>query len=129
MVAATFDALGKGVEEGKLPPEGRTASKYVSRGLTRSRTDRLGVIAGGGEREDVVSDAAASARGPSARDGGAWDRGARTSPSPAGGGSAAEGGRGGVSGKITSLRTGDTIEGAAALKAELNRKLSPTEQL
>ncbi|MGA7451289.1 MAG: hypothetical protein WBW73_08435, partial [Rhodoplanes sp.] len=41
----------------------------------------------------------------------------------------AEGGRGGVSGKITSLRTGDTIEGVAVLKAELEQKLSPTEQL
>ena len=40
-----FDALGKGVAEGK--PSG----KYVSRGLTRSRTDKLGVIAGGGGRE------------------------------------------------------------------------------
>jgi ribonucleoside-diphosphate reductase alpha chain len=38
-----FDALGKGVEEGKAPP----AAQYVSRGLTRSRTDKLGVIAGG----------------------------------------------------------------------------------
>jgi ribonucleoside-diphosphate reductase alpha chain len=34
-----------------------------------------------------------------------------------------------VSGKITSLRAGDTIEGVAALKAELEQKLSPTEQL
>src|SRR3989337_557480 len=32
-----FDALGKGVDEGK--PE--AASHYVSKGLTRSRTDRL----------------------------------------------------------------------------------------
>jgi ribonucleoside-diphosphate reductase alpha chain len=38
-----FDALGKGVEEGREPE-----TRYVSRGLTRSRTDRLGVIAGGG---------------------------------------------------------------------------------
>ncbi|MCZ4238194.1 hypothetical protein O4H25_15245, partial [Staphylococcus equorum] len=30
-----FDALGKGEDEGKAPDE---ASKYVSRGLTRSRT-------------------------------------------------------------------------------------------
>jgi len=37
-----FDALGKGEQEGKLPP----ASQYVSKGLTRSRTDKLGVIAG-----------------------------------------------------------------------------------
>ena len=34
-----------------------------------------------------------------------------------------------MSGQITSLRAGDTIEGAAALKAELEQKLSPTEQL
>jgi ribonucleoside-diphosphate reductase alpha chain len=33
-----FDALGKGVEEGKAAPN------YVSRGLTRSRTDRLSVV-------------------------------------------------------------------------------------
>jgi ribonucleoside-diphosphate reductase alpha chain len=39
-----FDALGKGVAEGKVSP---SASKYVSRGLTRSRTDKLGVITGG----------------------------------------------------------------------------------
>ncbi|MCL4711242.1 MAG: vitamin B12-dependent ribonucleotide reductase, partial [Pseudorhodoplanes sp.] len=38
-----FDALGKGVAEGKAPP----AVQYVSKGLTRSRTDRLGVVAGG----------------------------------------------------------------------------------
>jgi len=38
-----FDALGKGEAEGKLPP----ASQYVSKGLTRSRTDKLGVISGG----------------------------------------------------------------------------------
>ncbi len=115
VVGGGFDALGKGVNEGKLP-DGRQAAKYVSRGLTRSRTDRLGVISGGAERE---------------REGGA--RGAEgrgiPSPSPGGGGSAAEGGRGGVSGQITSLRAGDTIEGAAALKAELEQKLSPTEQL
>ncbi len=36
-----FDALGKGVEEGKPAPG---ASRYVSKGLTRSRTDKLGVI-------------------------------------------------------------------------------------
>ncbi len=36
-----FDALGKGVAEGKdLRPEAR----YVSKGLTRSRTDRLSVV-------------------------------------------------------------------------------------
>jgi len=37
-----FDALGKGVEEGRAAP----ASQYVSKGLTRSRTDRLQVVQG-----------------------------------------------------------------------------------
>jgi ribonucleoside-diphosphate reductase alpha chain len=37
-----FDALGKGVEEGKPAP----ATNYVSKGLTRSRTDRLSVVRG-----------------------------------------------------------------------------------
>ena len=39
--AGGFDALGKGVEEGKPTPN------YVSKGLTRSRTDRLSVVSGG----------------------------------------------------------------------------------
>jgi ribonucleoside-diphosphate reductase alpha chain len=44
-----FDALGKGVEEGKEPDEepGQHATKLVSRGLTRSRTDNLVVMRGG----------------------------------------------------------------------------------
>ncbi|HEY2246007.1 MAG TPA: vitamin B12-dependent ribonucleotide reductase, partial [Bradyrhizobium sp.] len=37
-----FDALGKGESEGKPAP----ASQYVSKGLTRSRTDRLQVVHG-----------------------------------------------------------------------------------
>jgi ribonucleoside-diphosphate reductase alpha chain len=40
--AGGFDALGKGVEEGKPTP----ATNYVSKGLTRSRTDRLSVVRG-----------------------------------------------------------------------------------
>jgi len=40
--AGGFDALGKGVEEGKSGP----ATNYVSKGLTRSRTDRLSVVRG-----------------------------------------------------------------------------------
>ncbi len=40
-----FDALGRGVEEGR-PAGGQ--SKYVSKGLTRSRTDKLSVVSGGG---------------------------------------------------------------------------------
>src|SRR6266550_3882701 len=42
-----FDALGRGVEEGRPP----AAAQYVSRGLTRSRTDKLVVMPGGGGRE------------------------------------------------------------------------------
>jgi ribonucleoside-diphosphate reductase alpha chain len=41
-----FDQLGRGVEEGK-PVGGGPSSKYVSRGLTRSRTDKLAVVSGG----------------------------------------------------------------------------------
>jgi ribonucleoside-diphosphate reductase alpha chain len=37
-----FDTLGKGVEEGRSPE-----TRYVSKGLTRSRTDRLKVMQGG----------------------------------------------------------------------------------
>ncbi len=43
---SNFDALGKGVEEGK-EPEAQGASKYLSKGLTRSRTDNLVVMRGG----------------------------------------------------------------------------------
>ena len=38
-----FDALGKGETEGKPT----AATRYVSKGLTRSRTDRLSVVGGG----------------------------------------------------------------------------------
>ena len=41
--AGGFDALGKGEAEGKPAP----AQNYVSRGLTRSRTDRLSVVSSG----------------------------------------------------------------------------------
>src|SRR5262249_60527605 len=44
-----FDALGKGVEEGK---PSAAATKYVSKGLTRSRRDKqLSVLAGGAAPE------------------------------------------------------------------------------
>jgi len=99
-----FDALGKGVEEGRPAPEGR----YVSKGLTRSRTDRLKVMQGGAE------------------------------PSPTGGGSssearsASEGGRGGAGGNVTAFSTSGPrgeISGSAALKSEPEQKLSPTQAL
>src|SRR5216117_2248506 len=96
-----FDALGKGVEEGKPSP----ATRYVSKGLTRSRTDKLSVLACG---------AAPEAR----------------SPSPIGGG---EGGaRGAPGGNVTAFAGREPraeIAGSTALKAEPEQKLSPAEQL
>jgi ribonucleoside-diphosphate reductase alpha chain len=98
-----FDALGKGVEEGKPSP---AATKYVSKGLTRSRTDKLSVLAGG---------AAPEAR----------------PPSPIGGGEGgARGGPGG--GKVTAFGGREPraeISGTTALKPEPEQKLSPAEQL
>ena len=97
-----FDTLGKGVEEGRAPE-----TRYVSKGLTRSRTDRLKVMPGGGD----------------------------VSPSPAGGGSAGEASRGGSvggGGKVTALSSVGPraeIAGTAALKAEPEKRLSPAEQL
>ncbi|MGD0421487.1 MAG: vitamin B12-dependent ribonucleotide reductase [Xanthobacteraceae bacterium] len=91
-----FDALGKGVEEGKP-----TETRYVSKGLTRSRTDRLKVMQGGGA--DAPS---AEARG------------------------ASEGGRGtsNVTALASSGPRGETA-GSAALKSEPEQKLSPTQAL
>jgi ribonucleoside-diphosphate reductase alpha chain len=86
-----FDALGRGVEEGKPVS---SASKYVSKGLTRSRTDKLVVMSGGVER---------------------------AYPSPASGEGGARSAPGGGSGNVTSFAGGNaTARGglAAALKAE-----------
>ncbi len=60
-----FDTLGKGVEEGRSPQEGR----YVSKGLTRSRTDKLKVMQGGvSDSDDTASNVTAlAARKPPAR--------------------------------------------------------------
>ena len=62
--AGGFDALGKGEAEGKPTP----AANYVSRGLTRSRTDRLSVVsnatqaaAGGGASNVTAFSGAATA--------------------------------------------------------------------
>src|SRR4029079_2658289 len=44
---SNFDAMGKGVEEGKQPEGSHQANKYLSKGLTRSRTDKLVVMRGG----------------------------------------------------------------------------------
>jgi ribonucleoside-diphosphate reductase alpha chain len=102
--AGGFDALGKGVEEGKPTPE----TRYMSKGLTRSR--KLAAIGEGR--------------------GGAEARGGASSPSPAGGGSAAEGGRGGVTlSSAASNVTALNVSGATALKIEPEAKLSPTQAL
>lgn len=96
-----FDVLGKGVEEGKEPDDhGQRASKLVSRGLTRSRTDNLVVMRGGSTAVAQGNDSA-----------------------PAGGSkvtSLASHGAG---------RAGDVLEGAVALKQEVTHDLSPTEKL
>jgi ribonucleoside-diphosphate reductase alpha chain len=92
-----FDALGKGVAEGK--PTG--ANQYVSRGLTRSRTDKLGVIAGGGGRE----------AGHDAQQG-----------------SSSQGSSSRVTALASSGARGEAA-GATALKSEPEHKLSPAEQL
>jgi len=96
----SFDALGKGVEEGKPAPD----TRYVSKGLTRSRTDRLKVMPGNAEA---------------------------ASPSPGPGGSSAGGGRGGVTNitALTSSAPRAEISGATALKTEPEAKLSPAQEL
>jgi ribonucleoside-diphosphate reductase alpha chain len=106
-----FDALGKGVVEGK--PAG--ATQYVSRGLTRSRTDKLVVMPGGGE-----------SRGGAAEPRGAGGHGAGTlsSPSPLVGEGWGDGSR------VTALSSNVTraeISGSTAFKTE--QKLSPAERL
>jgi ribonucleoside-diphosphate reductase alpha chain len=96
-----FDALGKGVEEGRP-----TETRYVSKGLTRSRTDRLKVMQGG------------------------VDRGAEL-PSPAGSEGGARGAPGGASNVTAFTGSGARAEvaGSTALKSEPEPKLSPAQSL
>jgi ribonucleoside-diphosphate reductase alpha chain len=82
---SNFDALGRGVDEGRPAPD----TRFVSKGITRSR--KLAAVAPASGGSAVAAAGAAS-------------------PSPAGGGSAE--GRGGV---VTALHRS---EGATALKAE-----------
>ncbi|MFZ3352865.1 MAG: vitamin B12-dependent ribonucleotide reductase, partial [Xanthobacteraceae bacterium] len=91
-----FDALGKGVEEGKPSPDAR----YVSKGLTRSRTDRLKVMSGGA------------------------DHGGTSAPSPLAGE-----GRGEGSSNVTALAPRGEIAGSTALKAAPEPRLSPAQAL
>jgi ribonucleoside-diphosphate reductase alpha chain len=90
-----FDALGKGVEEGKP-----TETRYVSKGLTRSRTDRLKVMEGGGE------------------------------PLPAIGGESGTRAIGGSNvTSLASHAPRAEVAGSTALKSEPEQKLSPTQAL
>ena len=57
-----FDALGKGVEEGR-PAESPAATKYLSRGITRSRTDKLVVMPGGADARATSETRAPDTRG------------------------------------------------------------------
>src|SRR5712664_1867101 len=96
-----FDAMGKGVEEGKEPEGGHQATKYLSKGLTRSRTDNLVVMRGGTAAVTSSSDSA-----------------------PAGGSNVTA-----LSSKGATARVSDSLEGAVALKQEAQHDLSPTEKL
>ncbi len=89
-----FDALGKGVEEGKPAESSQSATKYLSKGLTRSRTDKLVVMPGGADRAEAREDA----RGPEVRP----SEGRSNVTSLASAGATARG----------------NVEGSAALKAE-----------
>jgi ribonucleoside-diphosphate reductase alpha chain len=102
----TFDALGKGVEEGRPS----AAASYVSKGLTRSRTDKLVVMQGGADR--------------------ATDRAAPPSPGSVGAESL---GRGGAT-NITAFGGGGQTRAehagaATALKSEPEARLSPAQAL
>jgi ribonucleoside-diphosphate reductase alpha chain len=94
-----FDALGKGVEEGRP-----TETRYVSKGLTRSRTDRLKVMQGGAE----------------------------SLPSPLSGEGGARSAPGGSASNVTAFNSANAraeTAGSAALKSEPEPKLSPAQAL
>ena len=97
-----FDALGKGVEEGKPAPD----TRYVSKGLTRSRTDRLKVMPGGSGRLVTLPCRGRVVR--RAEDGPGWGR-RRTSP------------------RSPPPPRAREIAGATALKTEPEAKLSPAQ--
>ena len=66
---SNFDAMGKGVEEGRAPEA--PSNKYLSKGLTRSRTDNLVVMRGVSTTETDARGSsnvtALASHGPSAR--------------------------------------------------------------
>jgi ribonucleoside-diphosphate reductase alpha chain len=102
-----FDALGRGIEEGK--PQATPATKYLSKGLTRSRTDKLTVMPGGGEPRGTTGASAPSPLAGEGRSGGP-----------------------GAGGKVTAFSGREAraeLSGSNVLKPEPAQKLSPTEQL
>ncbi|UGA46517.1 vitamin B12-dependent ribonucleotide reductase [Bradyrhizobium quebecense] len=107
-----FDALGKGVEEGKEPDgtPAHQATKYVSKGLTRSRTDNLVVMRGGSAAVSGNTDNA-PAGGSRVTALGSSDAGPRMAFSS------------------PENRAEAAIEGAVALKQEVQTDLSPAERL
>jgi ribonucleoside-diphosphate reductase alpha chain len=105
--AGGFDALGRGVEEGKPVA---SASKYVSKGLTRSRSDKLVVMSGGAApeaREQADARAPAPLAGESAR--------------------SAPGESARAASNVTAF--GGAAQTATALREDAQPKLSPTERL
>src|SRR5262249_48804384 len=98
-----FDALGKGVEEGK--PASTPANNSLPKGLTRSRTDKPVVMPGGGGRD-------------------------ATDPSPQSGEGGARSAPGGA--RVTAFTGSATraeVSGTTALKPEPELRRSPAEQL
>ncbi len=95
-----FDALGRGVEEGKPTP---SASKYVSKGLTRSRTDKLVVMSGGAYPSPASGEGGAR----SAPGGGEGRGGSGNVTSFAGGHTTA---RGGLAAAVRQDPTNDPVE-------------------
>ncbi len=93
----SFDALGKGEEEGRPAPQ---HAKYLSKGITRSRTDKLAVVSG----------ASSSASG------------------GASGGETGRSGASNVTAFHSGGARGE-VAGATALKAEPEAKLSPAQAL
>src|SRR5215211_2498424 len=113
-VGTGFDALGRGVEEGKPV---NPAAKYVSKGLTRSRGDKLVVMSGGAG--GAAPEARPSPVAGEGRPGGGGEPRA-LHPSPEGWPGEARPGGGS---NVTALGA------AAALRDQPEQKLSPTERL
>src|SRR5258708_33680628 len=64
---SNFDAMGRGVEEGKAPDPAHS-TRYVSKGLTRSRTDNLVVMrASDADARSSGNVTAIASHGPTAR--------------------------------------------------------------